>query len=85
MNDPLDHKLISAWEAIDLADRAAIIEALRKPTHLGAMTPATSPKRIKTELGFVVFDRFVTGLASQMIEAIEWRDGELQAKHEEAA
>lgn len=72
--DPLDAKLLAAWQALPDDQRVAIAKALEKPTHIGAMLPPAQPKHIRTPLGYVVFDRFVTGLARQMIEAAAWNE-----------
>lgn len=74
--DPRDQRLLAAWGELDENARFEIVRALKgTPHHLGYRIAESAPRELKTSLGYVVTNRFVTPLAAQMVEAMEWNNG----------
>lgn len=80
--DRLDQKRIDAWNEIPEKMQRAIRTALKEPTRLGAVIPFThrDERNVKTSLGYVVHSSFVTPLARELIEALEFNGIEAPAK-----
>lgn len=80
--DRFDQKRIDAWNEIPERMQFAIREALLKPTRLGAVINARGrdDRDVKTSLGYVVHSSFVTPLARELIEALEFNGVEAPAK-----
>jgi hypothetical protein len=78
--DRLDAKRIAAWNEIPEATQTAIRKALAKKNRLGATVSLKADDHgcCKTALGYVVFAGFVTPLARDLIEAVDFNATELE-------
>lgn len=70
----LDAKLLAAWAEVEPFAQSAIRAALKKPERVGAVYRGKDVRNIKTSMGYVVHSSMVTGLAVQMLEAVEWNE-----------